>query len=110
MSKLIGSLKIRKYLGCSEATFMQRVTNEELPVKRKGGEFIATTKALDEWLGVKADADAEEKAAEAAEAKAKKERAEAEAAEAKAKKERAEADAAEKKAAAARAKAKASRK
>ena len=53
MPKLIGALKIRTYLGCSESTFIQRVLNENLPAKKFGGEYVTTTEKLDKWLGVK---------------------------------------------------------
>jgi hypothetical protein len=53
MAKLIGALKIRTYLGCSESTFMQRVINEGLPAKKVSGEYVTTTEKIDKWLGVK---------------------------------------------------------
>ena len=53
MAKLIGALKIRTYLGCTESTFMERVINEGLPAKKIGGEYVTTTEKLDKWIGVK---------------------------------------------------------
>lgn len=91
MSKIVGSLKIREYLGCTESTLMQRIVNEGLPVKKVKGEYVTTTAKLEKWLGVKAEADDPDKAAKA---KAAKEQAEADAAQAKADQEQAEADAA----------------
>ena len=59
--KLVGSLKIRQHLGCSESTFMDYVNNGALPVKKDktGAEFVATTKDLDKWLGVRDKAKSE---------------------------------------------------
>lgn len=64
--KLKGSLDIRKYLGVSEPTFMEYVTNGGLPVKKDktGAEFIADTKELDDWRGVQEKTKVDEQAAE----------------------------------------------
>jgi hypothetical protein len=94
MSKLIGSLKIREYLGISESTFIQKVTNEGLPAKKVKGEFVTTTAKLEKWIGVREKADADPD--EAAKAKAAKEQADADNAQTKADKEKAEAKAAKK--------------
>jgi len=105
-TKLKGSLAIRAYLGVSESTFMDYVNTGELPVKKdKNSEFVATTKDLDKWRGIRAKKSKAQVEADEAEAKAKKERAEADEAEAKAAKEKAEADEAEAKAAEAKDKA-----
>jgi hypothetical protein len=78
-------LKIREYLGISESTFIQKVTNEGLPAKKVKGEFVTTTAKLDKWIGVREKAEVDPD--EAATAKAAKEQAEADEAQAEADKE-----------------------